>query len=316
MYVEKTVMVTGANGFVGTALVEKLIKDGFHVIAVIRDRNIKSMLNPHPRLSFFHGDILDREQMRLCISKHEVQELYHLASQPIVRICHTDPYSAYMTNIVGTLNILEAVRTLNGKKPKVVVLTSDKAYGLAPVPYFEDTPPRVGDSYATSKICQDFIAISYGRTYDLPIVVARASNIYGPGDLNTSRLIPRSIMNLLNGQAPTLYDGVANYIREFVYIDDIVSGLQVMMDKGVPGEAYNIGGGEHYRIVDAINMICDIVNPEIRPEIIKKDFKEIEEQYLSGDKLTALGWKLGRNLREGLESTVRWYKGWQRLINE
>jgi len=215
-----------------------------------------------------------------------------------------------MTNVVGTLNLLEAVRNLKRKPEKVVVLTSDKAYGPAPVPYFEDTPPKVGDSYATSKICQDYISLSYGRTYDLPIVVARASNIYGPGDLNISRLIPRSILNLIRGEAPVLYDGVAKYIREFVHIDDIITGLTTMMYKGIPGEAYNIGGGEKHHIEDAINLICDMVNPEIRPIIEKKEFFEIKEQYLSGEKLAKLGWQLTKTLEEGLVDTIDYYKKW------
>lgn len=311
----KTVMVTGSNGFVGTALVEKLLDEGYHVVAFIRDRNYKSHLPLGPRLSFYQGDITNQDDLRTCISKHEVDYIFHLASQPIVRICHSDPYSAYMTNVIGTLNLLESVRNLKRPPTKVVVLTSDKAYGPAPVPYFEDTPPKVGDSYATSKICQDFISLSYGRTYDLPIVVARASNIYGPGDLNVSRLIPRSILNLLNGQAPMLYDGVAKYIREFVHIDDVVSGLMTMMLKGGNGEAYNIGGGEKHHIEDVINLICDIINPEIRPQIEKKEFFEIQEQYLSGEKLEALGWSLTKNLREGLEDTIDYYKWWNERTN-
>lgn len=310
MFNGKTVMITGANGFVGTALTKKLLDEGYHVVAFVRDKNIKTYLTPHPRLSFYQGDITARDDLRTCLSKHEVDYVFHLASQPIVRICHSDPYSAYMTNVVGTLNLLEAVRNLKRKPEKVVVLTSDKAYGPAPVPYFEDTPPKVGDSYATSKICQDYISLSYGRTYDLPIVVARASNIYGPGDLNISRLIPRSILNLIRGEAPVLYDGVAKYIREFVHIDDIITGLTTMMYKGIPGEAYNIGGGEKHHIEDAINLICDMVNPEIRPIIEKKEFFEIKEQYLSGEKLAKLGWQLTKTLEEGLVDTIDYYKKW------
>jgi len=289
---DKNVVIFGANGFVGTALANDLLNKEAHVIAFYRDKNNKSQLTRQGRnLSYYQGDINNRNDVASCLSKFEADYVFQLASNSIVRICHSDPYNAYLTNMIGTLNVLESVRTIKRPIKKTVVLTSDKAYGPAPVPYTEETPPVVGDTYATSKTCQDFMASSYAKTYKLPIIIARASNIYGPGDLNTSRLIPRSILNLLQNQQPILYDGVANYIREFVYIDDVVSGLETMCLHGESGEAYNIGGGDKYKIGNLVNRLCELINPEIKPHIQHKEFSEIETQYLSGEKLETLGWK-------------------------
>ena len=310
-YTDKNIIVFGANGFVGTALVKYLLSKGAHVVAVYRDQNCKTQLPPPSRFfSYYQADIMDRDAIASCISKFEADYIFQLASKSIVRICHADPYSAYMTNVIGSLNVLEAIRTIKRPLIKGVFLTSDKAYGPAPVPYTEDTPAIVGDSYATSKTCQDFMVSSYAKTYNLPIVVARASNIYGPGDLNTSRLIPRTILNLLNNKSPILYDGVAKYVREFVYIDDIVSGLETIALHGINGEAYNIGGGTEDRceIQALIQKIVGLINPDFEIQIQQKNFSEIEVQYLSGKKIEALGWERKISIDTGLSKTIEWYR--------
>ena len=311
MFANTNVLITGCQGFVGTAIAKDLMAKGAHVIALVKDQNRKSFLKAGGNLSVVYGDIRDREVIRYCLSKYEAHYVIHLAAQPIVRICHNDPYTAYMTNAIGTLNVVEEIRNLVKKPLKVVCISSDKAYGPAPVPYTEDTPYAVFDSYCTSKLCADAIGLSYARTYDLPIVMVRAGNIYGPGDLNTSRLIPRSILRMLDGLSPVLYSGVADYCREFIYIGNIVNAFSTLLEKGVPGEAYNIGGTEPQRILDVITSLRDKINPEIEIDIVEKEFDEIETQYLSADKLMALGWKPEVSLDEGLDNTIEWCRGYR-----
>jgi CDP-glucose 4,6-dehydratase len=270
---------------------------------------MKSQLEIQKRCSIVRGDILDRELLQATMSKYEVNYVIHLAAQPIVRICNNDPYSAYMTNIVGTLNVLEAARCLKKSPEKIIVMTSDKAYGPhAVLPYKETAPLMVADTYCTSKACQDMIAQSYAKTYGLPICVVRAGNLYGVGDLNLSRLIPNSIRKLLAGDVPTLYSGVANNIREFIYVDSVVRAYDVLLQNGVSGEAYNVGGTIPRKIIDVITMICDKIRPGFEPLIVQKDFYEIPEQYLDASKLMALGWKPEVTLSEGLDKTIAWFK--------
>jgi CDP-glucose 4,6-dehydratase len=252
---------------------------------------------------------MDRDCLQYCLSKYEIHYILHLAAQPIVRICHNDPHTAYMTNVIGTLNLLEACRSLTKRPEKIIVMTSDKAYGPhEKLPYVEDAPLVAADSYCTSKACQDMLARSFGITYGLPVVVVRAGNLYGPGDLNTSRLIPRSILRLFDGLSPVLYSGVADYVREFIYIDNVVKAYETLFMLGSNGEAYNVGGTPPQKIGDVITMIRDKVDPSIEIDIIDKDFFDLEEQYLDASKLMSLGWKPEITLDEGLDRSIEWYR--------
>lgn len=312
----KTVFLTGAAGFVGVKTANYFVEKGAHVVGLWKEQNVKAFKGFHPANNYSRviGNIEDIDILRSSLSRYEVDYVIHLASQPIVRICHNDPLSAYKTNILGTLNVLEAARTLKRPPSRILCITSDKYYGPAPVPYVEDTPPVVGDTYSTSKTCQDLICQSYALTYDLPVIIVRASNIYGPGDLNTSRLIPRSILNLLEGKSPMLYDGVANYVREFIYVEDVAAAFDTLLQYGKIGQAYNIGGTEHFKIREVIQMIVDKMNPEASIDIQKKDFYEIPEQYLNADKLKSLGWSPKTDMNIGLDKSIQFYKEYLNMV--
>jgi len=303
----KTIAIYGIGGFVGTAAAEYFLEQGYHVVGLIKDRNRKYRPEIHKRCSIIYGDVRDKEIHPYLLSKYEADYVLYLAAQPIVRICNNDPYTAYMTNVVGTLNFMEALRTLKKKPKKTVIISSDKAFGLAPPPYTEETPLVPADSYCTSKACQDMVAKSYAITYDLPVCIVRAGNLYGP-DLNLSRLIPGSIMKLLRGESPMLYTGVANYLREFTYIEDLLRAFSTLLEKGVSGEAYNVGGTQPQRIGKVIEMIRDKINPETPIELVDRDFFELEEQWLCADKLKALGWTPQVDISEGLDRTISWFK--------
>jgi len=307
----KNVFITGINGFVGSVCAEKFLEEGAHVIGLVKDRNRKSRPEILDRCSIIYGDVRDKEVFPYILSKYEVDYVLHLAAQPIVRICNDDPYTAYMTNVVGTLNVLEAVRTIKRKPAKVIIQVSDKAYGPhANLPYTEDSELVAADTYCTSKACQDLVARSYAMTYDLPALVVRAGNLYGPGDMNTSRLIPRSIIRMLTGNAPMLYTTVSEFVREFIYVDDIYSAFKVLMDKGIQGEAYNVGGTGPKRILDVINLVRDKIDPSIQVVLQDRDFYEIKEQYLCADKIKALGWEPTVGLEEGIERSIVWYRNY------
>lgn len=306
----RNILITGINGFLGSQCARYFHNKGYHVVGLVRDINIKTQPDIHKFCSIVRGDVLDKNLVQSVMSKYEIQDILHLAAQPIVRICNEDPYSAYMTNVVGTLNVLESARLFK-KIEKIIVISSDKAYGPAEkLPYREDSPLTIADSYCTSKACQDQIARSYAITYKMPIVTVRAGNLYGPGDMNLSRLIPGSILKLLNGQAPFLYTGVANYIREFIYVNNVADAFKILLDKGVPGEAYNIGGTKPYKILDVIEMIRDKINPSQGIELAPKEFYEIPEQYLDATKLMNLGWKPETDLSTGLDNAIVWYRNY------
>lgn len=186
---------------------------------------------------------------------------------------------------------------------------SDKAYGVhKELPYTEAMCLLASDSYSTSKSCTDLIAQSYHYTYGLDVSLIRSGNIYGPGDLNCSRLIPGCIIRVLRGERPVIYRGVGSYKREFMFIDDAVDAYLKVAELGLAGHAYNVGGSGFQTIIRTVEMIIKAIGSSIEPEIVEKEFIEIKEQYLDSAKLQALGWSCKYPIKEGIEATIPWYK--------
>lgn len=304
----ENVLITGANGFVGAALAERLIKQGVNVVGLVKDRNYKSRREILDNMSVVHGDLRDYDTVRYAISHYEVDTVFHLAAVTILKKSWVDPVTCYQTNVMGSVNVLEAAKQLGVKK--VVKASSDKAYGSYDnLPYLESFAVQASpDAYSTSKACSDLIAQQYAHGRDLDVSIMRAGNIYGPGDLNHSRLIPKSILRCLNKQKPVLYKGVAQYKREFMYIDDVVDAYLLLAERGLPGEGYNVGGSGYQSILETIEKIIKLTGNDFEPEIKEVDFIEIKEQYLDSSKIEALGWKCNFDIDKGLEETVKWYK--------
>ena len=311
--------VTGANGFVGQRLVKHLIEENHTPVALIKDLNRKT--DPAVREALIRkgaevrGDILDKDLIRTVLSKYEIDYVINLAAVPIVKMCDSDPWSAYNVNVVGPIILFEAIRDQmqrNNRIKKVIHMSTDKSYGDSSPPggYLEDTPFEVTDTYSVSKACGDMIARSYARTYGLPVCVVRCGNLYGGGDLNLSRLVPGTILRLLNNQQPVLYTDAAEMKREFIHVQDIIGAYMTLIESGVPGEAYNVGTAGMYKILDVMNKMREKVNPDVEIDIVERDFFEIQEQCLNSDKLQKLGWKCSLDLDAGLEEAVGWYKKW------
>ena len=303
----ENVLVTGANGFVGAALCARLLKMGVTVVGLIRDRNYKSRRDVIDKISVVYGDLRDADVVRYAVSKYEIDTIFHLGAITILKMATYDPRTCIQTNVMGTMNVLEAAREC-GHVRKVVVASSDKAYGNHDnLPYREDFALLASDPYSTSKSCTDLLTQSYAYTYGLNTSILRSGNIFGPGDLNKSRIIPGSVLRVLDGEQPVIYSGVGNYKREFMYIEDVVNGYLVVRDRGLKGEAYNIGGSGFQNIFDTVDIILEEMGTDIRPQIIEKDFIEIKEQYLDPTKLEDLGWECTYDIRQGIRATIPWY---------
>lgn len=188
---------------------------------------------------------------------------------------------------------------------------SDKAYGTHDVlPYVEDMALLPADAYSTSKACTDLISRSYACTYGMDVSVVRSGNVFGPGDLNLSRLIPGAMLRILDGKRPVIYKGVGAYKREFLFIDDVVDAYVKVCERGIKGEAYNVGGSGFQTIIRTVEMIIEASGLAIEPEIVEKDFIEIKEQYLDATKLKNLGWKCRYPIADGIALTFPWYKSY------
>lgn len=304
----KNVLVTGANGFVGAALCQKLLDMNKSVVGLIRDRNYKSRRDILDRISVVYGDLRDYEVVRYAVSKYEIDTIFHLGAIAILKMATVDPKTCLQTNVMGTVNVLEAAREC-GHVSKVVTASSDKAYGNHDIlPYKEDFALLASDPYSTSKSCTDLLAQCYAYTYGLDVSIIRSGNIFGPGDLNKSRIIPGSILRLLDGERPVIYRGVGNYKREFMYIDDVIDAYLYVQDRGLRGEAYNVGGSGFQNIFDTVKIITEEMNLDIEPQVLEKDFIEIKEQYLDASKLEELGWECKYKIRDGIRACIPWYR--------
>ena len=222
----KSVLVTGATGLVGSWLVRDLLDKGAHVTALVLDTDPNSELfrsGDVNRISVVNGDLRNYKDVARATFTNSCTDVFHLGAQTIVGTALVDPISTFESNIQGTWNVMEAARQSQGSVKSVVVASSDKAYGSSEtLPYLENFPLHGDGPYDVSKSCTDLIAQSYGSTYGIPVTVARCGNIYGGGDLNWSRIIPGSIRDLINEKRPVLRsDGT--FVRDYVHVDDIVS---------------------------------------------------------------------------------------------
>ncbi|HEX3100197.1 MAG TPA: NAD-dependent epimerase/dehydratase family protein, partial [Pyrinomonadaceae bacterium] len=234
--------------------------------------------------------------------------------QALVGAANRSPLSTFEANIRGTYLVLEACRRSENVN-RIVIASSDKAYGTHDtLPYREDFPLNASFPYDVSKTCSDLIAQSFAKTYDLPVSISRSANIYGPGDLNMSRIIPGTIVSVLRDEDPIIRsDGTP--IREFVYVDDVVKGylrLAEEIDK-TKGQAFNFGTNEPTAMLDLVNKIIDIAGKgnDVAPNILLKTKieREIDAQYLSADKIfDAVGWTAETELDQGLGKTLAWYR--------
>lgn len=311
----RNVLVTGIGGFIGSAVGRRLIADGATVTGIVRTVN-NFHVDLLERSNIMIGDVCDYTFMREVISSNHIDVIFHFAAMSIVRAAAFDPLTAYRVNVMGTANLLEAARNV-GRCSSIVVASSDKAYGDHDVlPYTEEFRLDPRNTYDTSKACMDMLARSFAQNYDMPICVSRCSNVYGPGDHNVTRLIPNTIIRLLSGVPPVLYQDVATMVREFVYIDDVVEAYMraAMSPDMMLGRAFNIGGAGPTLIQDLVEKITKRVGVDVRPVVVPRDnvFREIGEQYIDASFIEKkLGWVRKVPISEGLDRTIDWYRRWR-----
>ncbi len=307
--------VTGATGFVGAHVAKMLVESGARVVCLQRDAvraNSLDLFDLRRRVTVINGSVEDFALMERVINEYEVEAVFHLAAQAIVGAANRSPHSTFEANIRGTYSLLEACRISPSIK-RVVVASSDKAYGShVNLPYSEDYPLLGLFPYDASKACTDILARSFAHTYKTPIAVSRFANIYGPGDMNLSRIIPGTIVSVLRDESPIIRsDGTP--VREFVYIDDVARGYLLLAEKidRFVGEAFNFGAGEPVAMLDLVQRIIELAGKNLQPQILlqKKIEREIDAQYLSADKSQKhLGWKPEIDLNDGLLTTIAWYR--------
>ncbi len=314
----RRVFVTGATGIVGSWLVKRLLEQGAEVIALVRDWDPQTELvrsSDIMRAHVVNGRLEDYETLERAINEHEVDTVFHLGAQPIVTTALRNPLPTFEANIRGSYNLLEACRVHRSLVSRVVIASSDKAYGDAPhLPYTEDMPANGRHPYDVSKSCTDLLSLAYAHTYDLPVAVARCGNIYGGGDLNWSRIVPGTIRSLYQGERPIIRSN-GLFTRDYIFVEDVVDGYlrlaERCTDAGVKGEAFNFSPETRVTVLDITKIMQRLMRREdLAPSILDQARGEIKDQYLDSTKAKArLGWTARHGLDAGLGETIRWYRG-------
>ncbi len=299
-------LVTGADGFLGANLCKGLLARGHDVVGATLNRKGHTSLDAlgvEVRLEY--GNALDIEYLRRIVNAQEIEWVFQLAGVSIVRVAAQEPYRAMMTNVAGTLNVLEACKC--GPVKSVVVASSDKAYGdYGGAQYTEEMPLRPKSAYELSKALADILARGWARFSAMRIMATRCANLYGPGDLHWSRLVPNSCRRIARGLPPEVHPEAWHYQREWLHVDDAVRAYVLLAEKGETGEAYNVGSGVTATAGDVARELARLGDVA---DVIESDWKidEIPAQKLCCDKIDTLGWKPEIDLWEGMRNTLYWY---------
>lgn len=311
----KTILITGSSGFIGSNLVDALLELNYRVIGVSRDYPLKKNNLPHYQHQNYiptNVDINDFNLLDSIVKKYEPEMIVHLAAQAIVSEGIQSPTDTYRTNIGGTWNVLETSRTTSSVK-RVIIASSDKAYGEhKELPYKEDFSLNAVHPYDISKKITEELAISFYKTYNVPIIITRCGNTFGPYDLNFSRIVPGTIRSCLNNENIILRsDG--RQTRCYVYVKDIVEGYLRLIqsnDSTVVGEAFNFGNEVPIAVIDLVRTIKTLLyNSTSEIQILDNAQMEISNQYLDSSKaLKFLNWKSNYRLEEALMETINWYE--------
>jgi CDP-glucose 4,6-dehydratase len=317
----RSVLVTGAQGFVGSWLAEALLDAGARVIALRRDVEPEARFHVDgidARCVIAQADLVDYEDVLRVLNEHEISTVFHLAAQTIVGTANRSPLSTFDTNIRGTYVLLEACRALGvvGEAVEaIVVASSDKAYGgHEQLPYREDFALRPRFPYDVSKACTDMLARSYAYTYDLPVAVTRMANIYGGGDVNWSRIVPDTARALAKGDRPVIRsDGTPE--RDYLYVADAVDAYLTVAASlertDLRGRAWNAGCGSPVSVRELVDRLAAVSGRGSEPDVkgAGTPHGEIDRQYLDSTAIREeLGWAPRHDLDEGLEAAWRWYE--------
>ena len=288
----KNVFITGVAGFVGSNLSKKLVKKGANVIGLTKSKKIESLLffeNIDKKINLIFGDITNKELLKSIFIKYKIDICFHLAAQVEVGSANRYPFLTWETNVRGTYTLLEVIRENKNKIKSIIVASSDKAYGKYPkssLPYKENYKLNPEFPYDTSKACADLIAKSYSTNlFKLPLLITRFANIYGPGQLNFTALIPDAIQCcIFNKKFLMRSNGEA--IRDFVYIDDIIELYTLLAQnlftnpRKFSGQVFNAGTNIKHKIKD---IIKEIFLYKKKDKLLKNIFKGMSKNKTRGE---------------------------------
>ncbi len=303
-------LVTGGAGFIGSNYVRYVLANTddevtvYDALTYAGNRSTLADLDDDPRFSFVHGDITDRETLTAAMTGHD--RVVHFAAESHVDNSIAGPDVFVNTNCDGTNVVCDVARHV--EVDRLLHISTDEVYGSIDEGSFVETDGLEPNSpYSASKAGSDLIAMSYYTTYDLPVVITRSSNNFGPWQY-PEKLIPLFTTNLIDGHNVPLYGDGMN-VRDWCYVEDNCAGVHTVLDKGGLGEIYNIGAGNEIpnrEITDRLVELCG--RDESAIDYVEDRLGHDRRYSVDCSKAQALGWSCEREFGEALELTVAWYR--------
>lgn len=322
-----TLLITGGAGFIGSNFIIDWLAGNNEPVVNLDSltyagnlQNLRHVEND-PRYCFVRGDIGDSDIVARMLREHTPRAIINFAAESHVDRSIAGPEAFVQTNMVGTFRLLEAARQWQDRSAdfRFLHVSTDEVYGtLGPddAAFSETSQIAPNSPYSASKAASDHLARSYFHTYGLPVLISNCSNNYGPFQF-PEKLIPLCILNALAGKPLPIY-GDGMQIRDWLYVGDHCSALRAVLDRGRPGEVYNIGGGAEKTNLDTVRAICAILDREVPVKNATSYAEQIEfvrdrpghdRRYaVNCSKIQQqLGWSASESFQSGFEKTVRWY---------
>ncbi len=310
----KNILVTGGFGLLASTLINMLSKKKFNVISIDKKKNFYRYKNNKPKhYKLVLGDFRNKKFIYNIIKKYKIDVVFHLGATTQVLSSLAKPYDTYRNNIMGTINILENIREIN---PKIIMIyaSSDKAYGEKNSNnYKEDDKLNAIYPYDVSKSSSDLICQSYAFSYSLSVGILRCANLYGPGDFNSKRIMPETIINSIRNQKLRIRSN-GKLTRDYLYVEDAAEAYFLVMKKLLKSKKnklliYNVSSKFNSNVLNLVKKIQSRINGNYNYSVANTSTQEIKKQKLDYSKITKeLGWKPKTNLSNGLTKTITWYK--------
>lgn len=322
----KKLLITGGAGFIGSHLVRHLANNYpdyllLNLDALTYAGNLENLrdIEQLPNYKFLKGDIVDAGFVNDMFAEHEFDGVIHLAAESHVDRSILDPLAFVKTNVLGTVNLLNASREVQKANPDFLFyhVSTDEVYGsLGETGYFTETTPYDPRSpYSASKASSDHFVRAYGHTYGLRFVISNCSNNYGPYQF-PEKLLPLMIHKIKAGEELPVY-GTGENVRDWLWVEDHCRAIDLIFHKGTPGETYNIGGNNEWQNIELVRTLCQLMDRKLdrAPSTSEQKITFIKDRpghdlryAIDSSKLQQeLGWEPSLQFEEGLEKTVDWY---------